>query len=276
MMPITRGRGINPIMKKTHHPALVKNLKRYIDDEANGTNQKQLALDSGLHETAVRDILVGRSKNPGIDTLNALARTMRMDINELTGEKLSHAGLAEERAAWPPAGVTKGLGARHKIHSPSPGQLTLDLGVIPEIDVRAGAGMGGESPLEAFSPNGRDVVAHDAVVGHWQMPEGYLSAELRAAPRTVRIIAVEGDSMAPTLMSGDRVMVDIRRRVPSPPGVFAIWDGLGVCVKRIELIHGSEPPTVRIISDNGQHATYERTAEEANIIGRVIWFGRRV
>lgn len=260
MMPIVRVHGINPIMK-THWSALVANLSRYMAD--NDTNQKQLALQAGLHETAVRDILKGRSKNPGIDTLQALARVTGVPIDQLTAEQL-------------PPGVTRGINALHKAAKPKPEQLQLDLRAIPEIDVRAGAGMGGESPLEAFSPNGRDVVAHDAIIGHWQMPEEYLSAELRAAARSVRIIAVEGDSMSPTLMSGDRVMVDTRRRIPSPPGVFAIWDGLGVCVKRIELIQGSEPPTVRIISDNGLHATYERTAEEANIIGRVIWFGRRV
>lgn len=259
-MPIARGHGINPIMK-AHWPALVASLSRYIAD--NDTNQKQLALDAGLHVTAVRDILKGRSKNPGIDTLKALARVTGIHIDELTGEHL-------------PAGVTRGPSPLHKSQKTKPEQLHLDLRAIPEIDVRAGAGMGGESPLEAFSPNGRDVVAHDAIIGHWQMPDEYLSSELRAVARHVRIIAVEGDSMSPTLMSGDRVMVDTRRRIPSPPGVFAIWDGLGVCVKRIELIHGSEPPTVRIISDNGLHATYERTADEANIIGRVIWFGRRV
>lgn len=272
MVPNGRNYGIVPIMK-THWPALVDYLTRYIAE--NATSQKQLAVDAGLHATAVRDILKGRSKNPGIDTLKALARAMKVDINDLTADSRG-AGFAEQRADWLPAGVTKGPGAKHKTEKSAPKQLALDLGAIAEIDVRAGAGMGGEAALEAFSPNGRDVIAHDAVIGQWQMPGDYLSTELRTAPRNVRMIAVEGDSMSPTLLSGDRVLVDTRRKAPSPPGVFAIWDGMSVVVKRLELIQGSDPPTVRIISDNGLHAAYERTAEEANIIGRVIWFGRRL
>ncbi len=137
-------------------------------------------------------------------------------------------------------------------------------------------GLGGESALEQFTPNGRDNHARDLAVGVWRMPDDYLSTEIRTSPQFARMIAVEGDSMSPTLQSGDRVLVDTRRRVPSPPGVFAIWDGLGVVVKRIELIQGSDPPSVRIISDNEKHAPYERTAEEAAIIGRVVWFGRRL
>ena len=63
--------------------------------------------------------------------------------------------------------------------------------------------------------------------------------ELHVQPSAVRIIEILGDSMAPTLRSGDRVMVDESHRTPSPPGIYALHDGYGVIVKRIELIHGS-------------------------------------
>jgi transcriptional regulator with XRE-family HTH domain len=50
-----------------------------------GFNQKSLARAAKLNETAVRDILKGRSKNPRIDTLEALCRVLGCSVSELTG-----------------------------------------------------------------------------------------------------------------------------------------------------------------------------------------------
>jgi hypothetical protein len=55
-----------------------------------------------------------------------------------------------------------------------------------------------------------------------------------------------------------------------------LWDGLGIVVKRLDYIPGSDPATVEIISDNTLHKRYERTVEEAHIIGRVVWFARKL
>jgi len=52
---------------------------------AGGFNQKSLARNAGLNETAVRDILKGRSRSPRIDTLEALARTLGCSVVDLTG-----------------------------------------------------------------------------------------------------------------------------------------------------------------------------------------------
>lgn len=147
---------------------------------------------------------------------------------------------------------------------------------IAEIDVRAGMGLDGEALAEYRPDRNSEATLGDAVLGEWQMPNDYLRVELRATPDDLRIIEVEGDSMTPTLQTGDRVMINLRARIPSPPGIFALWDGLGVVCKRVEHIQGSDPPRLRIISDNDHHATYERTIEEAHIIGRVVWLGRRL
>lgn len=52
---------------------------------AAGYNQKSLARAAGLNQTAVRDILKGRSRNPRADTLEALARVLDCTLDELTG-----------------------------------------------------------------------------------------------------------------------------------------------------------------------------------------------
>ena len=90
------------------------------------------------------------------------------------------------------------------------------------------------------------------------------------------MITVDGDSMEPLLSSGDRILIDVSQRVPAPPGIFVIWDGIGLVTKRIEHVPNSEPPKVVIKSLNPEYASYERTAEEVRVIGRAVWVARRL
>jgi transcriptional regulator with XRE-family HTH domain len=54
--------------------------------EAIGHNQKSLARAAELNETAVRDILKGRSKYPRVDTLGAIAKVLGCTVNDLIGD----------------------------------------------------------------------------------------------------------------------------------------------------------------------------------------------
>ena len=82
--------------------------------------------------------------------------------------------------------------------------------------------------------------------------------------------------MEPLLHSGDRILVDTSQRVPVPPGIFVIWDGMGIVVKRVEEIPNSGPTKLVIKSVNSECQTYRRQAEEAHITGRIIQSGRRL
>ncbi len=55
-----------------------------------------------------------------------------------------------------------------------------------------------------------------------------------------------------------------------------VWDGMGLVFKRVEHIPDSDPPKVIIKSVNPEYQDYERLAEEVNVIGRVVWAGRRL
>ena len=46
---------------------------------------------------------------------------------------------------------------------------------------------------------------------------------------------------------------------------FVLDDGMGLVAKRLEHIPNSDPPAVRVISDNAHYPAYERTAEEIKI-----------
>lgn len=138
-----------------------------------------------------------------------------------------------------------------------------DMVFVPERDASVGAGAGGLWDANSYGEA-------PPVVGKFGFPaEGFRQA-FGASPQAVQILPIIGDSMMMTLFPGQRVMVDTTDRTPSPPGVFIVWDGLGLVVKRVEYIAHSDPATVRIISDNPKYAPYERTLDEAHIQGRVI------
>lgn len=45
---------------------------------------------------------------------------------------------------------------------------------------------------------------------------------------------------------------------------------MGLVAKRLKHVPNSDPPAVRVISDNGFYSPYERSAEEIHIIGRIF------
>lgn len=133
---------------------------------------------------------------------------------------------------------------------------------IDELDVRASAGDG-------LAGDGEKKVAE------WQMPSEVVRYLSNAPASDLRFITVLGDSMEPTLQPGQRVLVDTGDRTPTPPGIFVVWDGLGLVVKRVQTLAHSEPMRVKITSDNPKYEGYERSLAEAYIQGRVIgqWRG---
>ena len=150
---------------------------------------------------------------------------------------------------------------------------------VEQVDIRAGLGGGGEVDSENETVGGGYTVSKDAVIATWGVPDIYLR-ELGTRRDGVFLFRVQGDSMEKPdgsgIHSGDIVLADTNDKRPSPPGIFAVWDGLGTIVKRIEYIMNSEPARVKIRSDNPNHDSYERTLEEVNIIGRCVWYGRRL
>jgi phage repressor protein C with HTH and peptisase S24 domain len=100
--------------------------------------------------------------------------------------------------------------------------------------------------------------------------------DLRARSGDVRLMCVRDDSMSPTLGDGDRILVDLSHKAPSPPGIFVLWDGFGHVAKRVDRIPGGEQPRIRLVSDNDAYAAYDCDVQDINVIGRVIWAGKKL
>ena len=98
-----------------------------------------------------------------------------------------------------------------------------------------------------------------------------------AAPlEQLAAIPVDGDSMEPTLRTGDHALVDLTQRRPRrKDGLYVIRTDGGLQVKRVS----AHPSTGRLVirSDNPAYESYtDVDPASVEILGRVIWIGRRV
>ena len=186
-------------------------------------------------------------------------------------------GTTEEVFKWGPTSDTTLINKYKKSPATTAGNSAKKHAIVHEVDARGGAGGGGQLVTEQqaiLNEDNGQLEGGDGIIGSWAMPWDFVRSELRIDPDHARIISILGNSMEPTLKNGDRVLVDTNDKVPSPPGIFALWDGYGIVVKSVEHIHNSDPPAIRIISDNTTFSPYELVEDEANIIGRVRWCAR--
>ena len=206
-----------------------------------GINAAHVAELAQVNRSFVYDIMRGRSENPNLERLQLVADALKVDRN------------------W----LLHGLGC---VDGESPIIEHPDDIFVAIRSAKVTAAMGGGAVVEQPAEDGKPY--------HFQ--KSWIRGHLKANPADLRIMHVEGDSMLPTLKDGDVVLVDLSRTAPTPPGIFVLFDGLGLVAKRLEHVASADPPTVRIISDNPVYAPYERSAEEVSIVGRIRWFAREI
>jgi phage repressor protein C with HTH and peptisase S24 domain len=142
-------------------------------------------------------------------------------------------------------------------------------GATPEVDVKLGAGSGIVGEVINL-PVGSGNVAGHKIVAEWLIPTGYLRNEAKASPNHTIIMEVVGDSMQPTYMPGDRVIVDLSQNQMTTDTVYAISDGYTEPqIKRLQRVPFSRPSEVKIISDNPALETFTVELDRLTIIGRI-------
>lgn len=154
-------------------------------------------------------------------------------------------------------------------HAPRP-----ESGIL-EIDVRAGLGGGGTLEGREVRHDGdyADPVKPEA----WHFPSRFMRDEVRASESQVIILETDGDSMEPTIGSGERIIVHTGMKTPSPDGIFALRDTFGnIIAKRLQVLRRGDPPRVLVISDNQAHPPEEVGLDEIHIVGRVLWGLKRL
>ena len=206
-----------------------------------GLTAAQVAEIAGVNRSFIYDIIRSKSENPNLQRLDQIAGALKVERN------------------W----LLHGLG---EVEGDSPILENPDHAfvAVPYVNIRPS--MGGGNHIDMEPDYGRPY--------HFQ--KSWIKQGLKTDPSNLRIMHVEGDSMTPTLNSGDVVLVDTSRRMPTPPGIFVLHDGMGLVAKRLEHIPNSDPPQVRIVSDNTHYSPYERLVDEMNIVGRIRWFAREM
>ena len=204
-----------------------------------GHTMKSASLAIGRNETYLYQYLTrGMPKVLKQRDAEALAQLLHCNV-----EAIRHRG--ERPAQEIPAGTAPPPDAR--------------VAAVPELDVDAGAG------LTVFNDE------YPVSTHRWYLPLGLIREAGPVNPDDLRIVRVRGDSMEPALSAGDRLVIDTGRRIPETGQLCVLFDGNGLVAKRVEYVPGSSPPTLRLISDNPRYAPYTCLAQEAHVVGRVLW-----
>lgn len=107
------------------------------------------------------------------------------------------------------------------------------------------------------------------------VPRYLIEGELRGRAKDFELINVRGDSMEPIFRHGDQLLIDRRDRDPVQPGPFALFDGDSYVVKLVEQMPGKRG-WYRIFSANDRYSPSEVEETETTIMGRPVWFARRL
>jgi phage repressor protein C with HTH and peptisase S24 domain len=210
-----------------------------------GISDYQLSIQSGMSADGIRNWR--RRVKDGGGSGGAHARSLAM-VAETLGVSIEHLSLGAENTA--PA-KKLALNPRHD----------ADLWRLPVYDIDAPAGDGpyvtDDDPIYeiAFSPK-------------------MLSGLTNATNNELAVLQVRGDSMSPTLVDGDQVLVDVTKKNINYDGVFLLRYDDALRIKRID----KNPSTNHFLvkSDNPIYDPFEVEAENLDVVGRVVWVGRRL
>lgn len=191
-----------------------------------------------------------------------LAAVLKIEENKISkvrgGERKLTAGEVISAREWLSEIEAKG-GYRETADLPEvDGQRAyLPVEVLPSFGGMGGGGTG-EGDLET------------ALV-----PRHLVEDELRAKPADLLLIEARGSSMEPDFQHGDQILIDKRDTNPAQPGVFALWDGDAYVIKLVERLP-QRRGWLRIFSRDKDLSSYEVEVDQISIMGRPVWFGRRL
>jgi phage repressor protein C with HTH and peptisase S24 domain len=129
---------------------------------------------------------------------------------------------------------------------------------VPRLALGASAGPGALAPVEQ-------------AIGAFRFSRAWLRRH-GLEPGRLSAIAVDGDSMEPSLRDGDEILVDSTPR-PLRDGIHVVRVGDALLVKRLET---SRPGVVVLKSDNSAYDPIELARSDVEVVGRVVWKGGRL
>lgn len=132
---------------------------------------------------------------------------------------------------------------------------------VPYYDVQAAAGGGA-------------LVGDEQIASFVAFREDWIRSYLRAVPGRMVLMDALGDSMAPHINDGDKMLVELEPVVIMEGKVHVLRVGDSLKVKRLQKLRDG---TLILHSDNKQYESERIPAEDqagVHIVGRVHWAGR--
>ncbi len=198
-------------------------------------SQKGLAQLAGLNDTAVRDIVSGRSRHPRHDTIEKLAEALGCSAAELLDDK---------------------AGPVVRANSDGEGYV-----LIARYDPRKDAGR-------------ETLTGHDRTFADAAFRAEWLAELTRTPANQLAMVTMTGDSMAPTVGDGDQLLVDLTQWSPGTDGIYVVRQGDNLLVKRLtadpmrqQVVMSSDNPAYASLAP--------LAPAEIDLLGRVIWIGRK-
>lgn len=204
--------------------------------EAGG--QSALAKKAGISQQSLSHYLAG-ARRPSLETAVKIAHAAGRSMQWLTGEP--------EGA---PSGAAKYEGALENA-----GSYIL----IPRHDVYASLGPGFQNSTERVS--------------RWLAFQPGWIRSLGVAAQSLRLIGSRGDSMEPTIGSGDLLLITTWVTPVRQGSVYVVRRGDDLSAKRVRL---HDKRQAILVSDNPAYAPELVKLRDVELIGRVLWRGGKV
>lgn len=166
---------------------------------------------------------------------------------------------ASSTSAENAAALLRALGI--SAHEAADSQVGAETGMVAVYDVEASAGHGA-------------VVDSEQVLCNMAFGAAFLRRMTDAKPSDLAIIRVKGHSMEPTLIDDDHVLVDRTKTNLSYDGLFVLRFDDALHVKRVG--RSARRGNVMVISDHPSYRDLDMPKEDLDVIGRVLWVGRKV
>ena len=132
--------------------------------------------------------------------------------------------------------------------------------LVPRYAVHAGAGPGME-------------VQSEQIVDHLAFKTEWLKTAMGLMSDKLALITARGDSMEPAIGDGDLMLLDMRELRTLDPSIYVVRMEQSLVAKRLQRLTDGR---VRINSDNPLYGSETVHSEEIQILGRVVWIGRKV
>lgn len=131
-------------------------------------------------------------------------------------------------------------------------------------------------PKYALQTMPNQAINSDQVVDHLAFKKDWVEKALNIYDNSLALIRVKDDSMEPTLKSDDLILTELNQGEIDGDSIYVLRFGNTLTLRRIQRkMDGS----LLVFSDNKKYKEEEYDGEKAKnlpVIGKVVWFGRRI